>query len=105
MTYMPVNEPADRRLPPWYRRHVRRIVLALLASAVTLVLLGQFLVLPWLLRQRIVAALDEAGVKGVSFHVTRATLWGSQLRDVTAGDGSALMIDRIDLDYRLPDLK
>jgi hypothetical protein len=36
--------------------------------------------------------------------VARATLWGSELADVTAGDGSAIRLGRVDLDYSLVDL-
>jgi len=75
-----------------------------LAGAAVILLLGQFLLLPWLLRQRIVTTLNEAGVKGVHFRVARATLWGSRLSDVVAGEESVLTIDQVGLDYRLSDL-
>src|SRR5437762_9972669 len=104
MTGALVNaQPMRTPLPPWYRRHLRRIAGALIAAAIVLAI-GQFLVLPWLLHRRIVAALDEAGVKGVQFHVARATLWGSALSRAVAGENGALKIDRIDLDYAPSDL-
>ena len=109
MRGMPVNEtPADQSSapppPPWYRRHMRRIAVAFIAAGV-LIVLAQWMLLPWLLHNRIAAALDAAGVRNPRFHVARATLWGSRLNDVTAGENSGVKLGRVDLDYTLGDLR
>jgi hypothetical protein len=107
MTETPVNEPTPTQppptRPPWYRRHLRRIAAAFIAAGL-LIVLAQWVLLPWLLHDRIAAALSDAGVRDARFHVSRATLWGSQLTEVTAGDASAVHLDRVDLDYTLRDL-
>jgi hypothetical protein len=102
---MSVNEqPPVPAKPPWYRRHLRRITVAFAAAGV-LIVLAQWMLLPWLLHNRIAAALGDAGVRDARFRVTRATLWGSRLSDLTAGDGATLRLQQVDLDYSLADLR
>jgi len=83
MTETPVNEPTPTQppptRPPWYRRHLRRIAAAFIAAGL-LIVLAQWVLLPWLLHDRIAAALSDAGVRDARFHVSRATLWGQARR-------------------------
>ena len=101
---MGVNESESHRDSPRRRRHLRLLLVIALSLAVAL-LIGQFLILPMLLRQQIMQALHEAGIDAIRFRVTRASFWGAELKDVSAGDGSAVRIDRIALDYSPGDLK
>src|SRR5206468_83174 len=49
-------------------------------------------------------ALRDAGVREIQFHVERATPWGSTLTHIAGGDGSALGVERVTLDYSPVDL-
>jgi hypothetical protein len=108
MSDMGVNEAKDEQHVPPYpirrRRHLRLALVITLSIALAL-LIGQFFILPMLFRQQIEQALHEAGVDAVRFRVARATLWGAELTDLAAGDGHALNVDRIALDFSLRDLR
>jgi hypothetical protein len=96
---VPVQElkqsPTPRR---WSRR---RAMLLAVGGAIALALLFQFLIMPWLVRARVAAALRDAGFRNAEFTVTRATLWGAELTDVQfAGGGAA----RVEIDYNPLDL-
>jgi hypothetical protein len=108
MSDIRVNEAKDEQHAPPYpirrRRHLRMALVITLSIALAL-LIGQFFILPMLLRQQIEQALHEAGVDAVRFRVARATLWGAELSDVAAGDGRAFQVDRIALDFSLRDLR
>lgn len=73
----------------------------MLGGAFALALLFQLLVMPWLVRTRVAAALRDAGFADAAFSVSRATPWGAAVTDVRfAGGGAA----RIDIGYSPRDL-
>ena len=107
MSKMEVNqsdEAGDSMPRPRRRRHLRLMLVVALSVALAL-LIGQFFILPMLLREQIENALHESGIDAVRFRVARATLWGAELADIGAGEGSAVHIDHIALDYSLGDLR
>src|SRR5262245_47171451 len=105
MSQIEVNESDGPRANPRRRRRHLRLALVITLSLALALLIGQFFILPMLLREKIQSALHEAGIDAVRFRVARASLWGAELRDVAAGDGSAVRVDRIALDYSLGDLR
>lgn len=66
--------------------------------------LAWFVALPWLLRNRIEAAMKQIGVQGVQFRVERATPWGSTLSNVGGTETTAVGVQRIAIDYGPDDL-
>jgi hypothetical protein len=106
MTQVPVNdarsEASTPPAPP--RRQARPRVLAAIGVAGIGLALSWFIVLPWLLRNRVEAVLRGAGVGDVTFHVAEATPWGSTLTSVEAGEQDALGIERLKIEYSPWDL-
>lgn len=103
MTPVPVKETrpslprrAARRLPR------KRTLLALAAAGAALVVTLHYLVLPWLIRDRVRAALDDAGLRGATFRVSRATLWATDVRDLVLDDVNR--IDHLRVRYDVKDL-
>jgi hypothetical protein len=110
---MPVNEPAreqpptahaEAAVPARRRRRWGWWLLVVIGSVAAIVALVWFVALPWVLRNRVQSVLQNAGVSGVEFHVASATPWGSVLTRIQAGQGNALGINRIVLDYTPSDL-
>src|SRR5438105_3608061 len=67
----------------------RRVVFwsgAALVAAVVAAVVAYFVVLPWLVRREIVAALNAVGIADVHFDVRRATPWNLALANVKVGN-------------------
>jgi hypothetical protein len=77
-----------------------RLLIALGAAAMVL-LAVHVVALPWLVRNRVQAALAASGLRGATFRVTHATLWGAGLSDLSV-DGQR--IERVSIDYSPRDL-
>jgi hypothetical protein len=102
MTAVPVNERPPSFARAIARRIFRKRTLTALAAAGALVLVFHYLVMPWLVRDRVRAALDAAGIGHASFKVNRATLWATEVRDLVLDDVNR--VDRIDIRYNVRDL-
>ena len=112
MTMVPVKEshdstqageaPAAPARLSLLRRIFRRRTLVALAAAGGLVLLFHYVLLPWAIRDRVRAALDEAGLRAATFRVTRATLWATDVRDLVLDDVNR--VDRVQVRYDVTDL-
>jgi hypothetical protein len=110
MTTMTVNETTVPATPPTpaarrrslLRRLIGRRTVVALGAAVALVLLFHYVLMPWLVRDRVRAALDEAGLRAATFRVTRATLWATDVRDLVL-DGEN-RVDRVRVRYDVVDL-
>ncbi|MEO6436153.1 MAG: YdbH domain-containing protein [Tepidisphaeraceae bacterium] len=110
---MTVKDPSLK--PARRRPRIRRVLIAV-GAVVLLGAAAWFIGLPWLLRNRVNAALRDAGVRAVRFDVARATPWGSRLDNVVAGPvadpavaaepvaAPVVQIERVDLSYSLRDL-
>src|SRR2546430_1868255 len=83
------------------RWSLRKRVWVPLAAVGTVLVVGQFLVLPWLVRKQVESSLRALGLGDVTFHVTRATLWGSTLSEIQSGNDA---IEQVRVDYSLRDL-
>jgi hypothetical protein len=94
-TPTPDNPPA--RSPQRRRRRLGRLVLqgAILAAAL---LVAGLLVLPWVVHNRVLAALHELGVTDAKLVVRRALPWGTTITNVSALDGT-VHIASIDVTY------
>jgi hypothetical protein len=92
--------------PSLPRRIARRVLhkrtLVAFASAIALVILFHYMLMPWLVRDRVRAALDEAGLDNAKFRVTRATLWATDIRDLVLDDQNR--INRVQVRYNVHDL-
>jgi hypothetical protein len=107
MTQVAVKESHPSVPPPSLMRRVarrvlRKRVLAAFGGAIALVALLHWVVLPWLVRDRVRAVLDEAGLGRATFRVTRATPWATEIRDLELGDGNR--VDRVKVRYDVQDL-
>jgi hypothetical protein len=98
MTDVTINETPLSRA----RRHPLRWVLIALAIVVVTLAAAHFFVMPRLVRSRVNAALRIAGLDDATFTVSRATPWGSQLRDVKVASGDSAA--RVDINYSANDL-
>jgi hypothetical protein len=87
---MTVAERPTRRR--WF---LRKRVLIPLGTGIALILLGYFLVLPWVVRGRVEAVLSQLKLRDVTFRVTRATPWTSTVRDIDAGGGTRIDLLRV----------
>lgn len=103
MAQVSVNDAPSTAQPRPGRRRKSRALILFSAAAISLAL-AWFVVLPWLLRNRVQAVLREAGVGDVRFDVAEATPWGSTLTSVEAGDQAALGIERLRIQYSPLDL-
>ena len=81
---------------------LRKRVLIPLGSGVVLMLLGWFVLLPWVVRWRVDAVLDQLKLRDATYRVTRATPWTSTVRDIDAGDGNR--IDELRVTYSIEGL-
>ena len=84
------------------RRLRRPRTLITLGSALVLVLIVHFVVMPWVVRGRVRAALDEAGFGSATFRVTSALPWATELRDLVLDKNS--VIDRARVKYNVVSL-
>ena len=102
MTPVPVKEPKSPPPPPAPRRWSRKCMLgACLGAALALILFAHFVIVPWLLRDRVFKSLRDAGIRDVEFTVSRATLWGAELRNLKSSTATAA---RVRVDYSPLDL-
>src|SRR5215207_5604750 len=106
MTTVSVNETSgvpsdDSAKPPpprsLLRRIFRRRTLVALGAAAALVLLFHYVLMPWLVRDAVAAALDLAGLRAARFRVTRATLWATDVRDLVLDESNR--VDRVRVRY------
>jgi hypothetical protein len=81
---------------------LRKRVLIPLGSGVVLMLLAWFVLLPWVVRWRVDAVLDQLKLRDATYRVTRATPWTSTVRDIDAGDGNR--IDELRVTYSIEGL-
>jgi len=84
-----VERPGRRR---WF---LRKRVLIPLGAAIALLVLGYFIVLPWVVRGRVEAVLRQLKLRDVTFRVTRATPWTSTVRNIDAGGGTRIDVLRV----------
>lgn len=66
---------------------------------VALLWLLQWAVLPSLVRQKVASALSNLGLSPFRFQVDSASLWGTELRNLEAGDGVRVHADAISVRY------
>jgi len=66
-----------------------KMLAILLAAGAILPLLGHALLLPLIARDRINAVLHAAGFRSVTFNLSRASLWGIEVRDLSVDGSSA----------------
>ena len=99
MSDMTAKEPVRQT---FLRRLARPRAAIALVAAIIVIGVGQVLILPRLVAGRVTAALRSAGFPDAHFTVMRATLWGSELRDVTLPGGDRA--DRVEIGYSLADL-
>jgi hypothetical protein len=79
------------------RWFLRKRVLIPLGSGLALGLLAYFVLLPWVVRERVEAVLHQLNLRNVTYRVTRATPWTSTVRDIDAGDGTR--VDELRVTY------
>lgn len=60
---------------------------------------GQFVVIPMIIRQQLAAMLAGVGMEGTSYELHRASLWGTELRQISSGTADPMHIDRIEVGY------
>src|SRR5688500_824375 len=102
MTQVAVKERGPSVLRAIAGRLLRRRTLSAFAGAAALVLVFHYLLLPWVVRDRVRAALDEAGLTTATFRVTRATLWATDVRNLVLDDANR--IDHVRVRYDVRDL-
>src|SRR4051794_29377620 len=98
MTSQPQQRTRRRRIFTRWR------VLGLFGAAAALPLVAYWFVLPWLLHDRLAAAVTRAGIPNVTFRVASASPWSASLRDIRVGDGTLASIERLDARYSLRDI-
>jgi len=102
MTQVPVKERRPSLLRTLARRVLRKRTLAAFAAAIALVLLFHYVLMPWIVRDRVRAALETAGLRDAKFRVTRATLWATDIRDLVLNESNR--VDRVRVRYNVHDL-
>src|SRR4051812_29210824 len=102
MTPVAVKERKPSLLRAIARRVLRKRTLAAFAAAILLVLIFHYLLMPWVVRDRVRAALDTAGLRAATFRVTRATLWATDIRDLVLDDANR--VDYVRVRYNVHDL-
>jgi hypothetical protein len=102
MTQVAVKEPSPSLMRRIAGRVLRKRTLVAFAGAVALVLIVHYLLMPWVVRDRVRAALDEAGLRAATFRVTRATLWATDIRNLVLDNANR--IDRVEVRYNVHDL-
>ncbi|HYO07664.1 MAG TPA: YdbH domain-containing protein [Tepidisphaeraceae bacterium] len=100
----PANSPANapRRRPWWRRWIVRPRVLVPVSLVVAAVLLCQFVLMPRIVRDRVRAVLDAAGLPRATFRVARVTLRATDIRDLRLGPDHH--VDHVRVQYAVADL-
>src|SRR5687768_4175092 len=81
---------------------LRKRVLIPLGSGIGMLVLAWFVLLPWVVRWRVDAVLDQLKLRDATYRVTRATPWTSTVRDIDAGDGNR--IDELRVTYSIEGL-
>ena len=81
---------------------LRKRVLIPLVSGIGMLVLAWFVLLPWVVRWRVDAVLDQLKLRDATYRVTRATPWTSTVRDIDAGDGNH--IDELRVTYSIEGL-
>src|SRR5688572_25207196 len=81
---------------------LRKRVLIPLVSGIGMLVLAWFVLLPWVVRWRVDAVLDQLKLRDATYRVTRATPWTSTVRDIDAGDGNR--IDELRVTYSIEGL-
>ena len=102
MTQVAVKETRPSLMRRIARRVLRKRTLGAFGGAIALVALLNYVVLPWLVRDRVRAVLDEAGLGRATFRVTRVTPWSTEIRDLELGEGNR--VDRVKVRYNVQDL-
>jgi hypothetical protein len=103
MTLVTVNDDAvsaDLPRRRWFLR--RRVILGCFAGAIVLVLLFQFVLMPWVVRDRVRAAFRQAGLSEATWRVSRATPWATEIRDVAFGPVNR--VDKVRVTYTVQTL-
>src|SRR5688572_21850186 len=86
----------ERQMTVVKRRFLlRKRVLIPLGGGIGLLLLAYFILLPWVVRNRVEAVLRQLKLGHATYRVTRATPWTSTVRDIDAGGGNRIDVLRV----------
>jgi hypothetical protein len=86
------------------RRRILRAALTFVGVLAVGAVLVYFVILPWIVRNRVKAVLRAQGLEAFSFHVPVATLRRAMMTDLKVGDGEN-HIDRLIVQYSMSSLR
>src|SRR4051812_38705109 len=84
---------------PKARRRRRKIVISTMAVLIIGVICTYWLGKAWLVRNRVIAILESAGIHVTELRITDATPWHAQVEDLIAGPDGALKVKQISIHY------